>query len=71
MKQVYTHENRLLVSNARNILEAEGVELQVRNEYAAGAAGDLAPLDAWMELWVVNNRDYTRAHDLIDSAFNH
>lgn len=71
MKKVYTHENRFFVSNAKNIVDAEGIETLLKNEYAAGAAGDLAPIDAWMELWVINERDAQKATALIEEAFNH
>ena len=70
MKKVYTHENRFFVSNAKNIVDGAGIQTLLKNEYAAGACGDLAPIDAWMELWVVNERDEHRAKELIDEAFN-
>ena len=64
MKLVYTHENRLLVSHAQTILENAGIENRLKNEYLMGASGDLAPIDAWMELWV-NDNDYPQAETLI------
>ena len=70
MKLVYTHENRFLVLNAKNIVDAAGIDTTLKNEYAAGAAGDLAPLDAWLELWVLNNDEYEQAFALIEYAFS-
>ncbi len=64
MKMIYTNENRFLVSNARNILQNEGVEVQLKNEFIGGAAGDLSPFDTWQELWV-DDRDYTKAVNLL------
>ncbi len=52
MEKVYTHENKILVENAKNILELEGLHCELRNVYAAGGIGDLAPIEAWPELWV-------------------
>lgn len=52
MKKLYSAENRLLVFHIKNLLEAEGVETQLKNEFASGGVGDLAPLDTWIELWV-------------------
>lgn len=52
MKLIYTHENRLLVENAKNLLQRSGINPLVKNEYAAGGAGDLAPSETWLELWV-------------------
>jgi len=67
MKCVYTHENRFLVANARNIVEGAGIRTQMRNEFAAGAVGDIAPLETWPELWVEEGRDYQQAQALLDS----
>ncbi len=68
MKRVYTHENRMLVSNARNLVENAGIETVLRNEYAGGGVGELSPWDTWVELWVVNDADYDAALDLVAQA---
>lgn len=65
MKLIYTHENRFFVSNAKNILENAGVSVYLKNEYAAGAAGDLSPFDAWLELWVLDDEQYEKAISVI------
>jgi len=66
MKLIFTQQNRLLVNNARNIVESAGIETVLRNEYASGAAGDLSPFDTWLELWVVNDEDYDKAMKIIE-----
>lgn len=65
MKQVYSHPQLVMVSQMRNLLERAGIETQVRNEYASGAIGELAPIDAWPELWVVRDGDAERAGGII------
>jgi len=70
MKLIYTNENRFLVGNAKNIVENSGMEVILKNEYAAGGTGELSPLDTWPELWVVNDSDYEKAVKLIDSALS-
>jgi len=70
MKLIYTHENRLLVSNAYNILQHAGIDLTLKNEYAAGASGDLPFLNTWLEVWVVNDEDYDQAAKTLDTALN-
>jgi len=67
MKLIYTHENSFLVSNIKNIVENEGLAVVLKNEFAGGGAGDLAPLDTWVELWVVNDADYDRAMMMINN----
>lgn len=67
MKLIFTQQDRLLVNNARNIVESAGIETVLKNEYAAGAAGDLSPFDTWLELWVVNDADYVDAMKIIEA----
>ncbi|MFW5450969.1 MAG: DUF2007 domain-containing protein [Methylophagaceae bacterium] len=70
MKLLYTRENRYLVYNIKNIVENAGIEVMLKNEFAAGGAGDLAPLETWLELWVVNDSDYDKAAQILDASFN-
>ena len=68
MKLVYTHPNFIVVAQARSSIELAGIECIVRNEYAAGAIGELAPIDAWPELWVVSDRDFDKAKLIIEQS---
>lgn len=61
MKLVYTHPSSVAVAQARNALVQAGIQCVLRNEYAAGAMGELAPIDVWPELWVLRDRDFERA----------
>ncbi len=69
MKLIYTHENRFLVHNIQNIVENAQIDTTLRNEYASSAAGDLAPHETWLELWVIEDADYERAMVAINTAF--
>jgi hypothetical protein len=64
VKLVYTHENLLLVSNARGLLEAAGIDTVVRNEYAGGGRGELPVFETWPELWV-EDADAERAAEIL------
>ncbi len=70
MKLIYTHENRFLVHNIRNIVENSHVSTTLRNEYASSAAGDLVPHETWLELWVIEESDYDKAMLAIAAAFD-
>lgn len=61
MKLVYTHPSNIVVAQARSALDLAGIKCVLRNEYAAGAMGELAPVDVWPELWLLRDRDYERA----------
>jgi hypothetical protein len=67
VKLAYTHPSHVVVAQARSALERAGIECLVRNEYASGAIGELAPIDAWPELWVTRDADVERARAAIES----
>ena len=52
MKRVFRAASLLQVAHARNILTAAGIESELRNQYLAGALGDLPMLETWPQLWV-------------------
>ncbi len=54
MKLVYTHPNSIAVAQARSSIEFAGIDCILRNEYASGAIGELAPIDAWPALWLTS-----------------
>lgn len=70
MKLLYTNENRLIFGNVRNIVEASGIRVMVKNEFAVGGVGELSPFDAWPELWVETELDYQRGTELIRQTLN-
>lgn len=65
MKLVYTHPQLIVVTQIRSLLEREGIATQLRNEYAAGAIGELPPIDSWPELWVTRDGDLAPGQELI------
>jgi hypothetical protein len=70
MKMVYTNESRFLVGNARNILQAQGIDVVLRNEHASSAIGEVSAFDAWVEIWVLNDSDYSRACAVIEASLS-
>ena len=61
MKRVYSSHNLVLAHHARNLLEAEGIETQLRNQALSSAMGELPPAECEAEVWVVNEEDAPRA----------
>lgn len=70
MKLLYTNENRYLVNNIQNIVDNAGISTMLKNEFAAGAAGDLVPHETWLELWVIEDQDYDKAVLLLNNTFS-
>ncbi|MCW8828501.1 MAG: DUF2007 domain-containing protein [Gammaproteobacteria bacterium] len=62
---LYTTSNTLLVNHVRNLLEAEGITVRMKNEFLGGGAGELPPTEAWPELWVAE-ADYPAAKRVVD-----
>lgn len=67
MTLIYTHPNHFAVVQVRDLLAAAGIECELRNEFALGAMGELAPIDVWPELWLYESADYDRAQRLIEA----
>jgi hypothetical protein len=52
MKRVYRAASLIQVAHARNVLLTAGIESELRNQYLAGALGDLPMLETWPQLYV-------------------
>ena len=70
MKKILCNENRMIVYNLKNVLQGEGIETRVVNEFAAGGAGDLATFDTWPELWIEDEGQITEAEKIITKILN-
>jgi hypothetical protein len=66
LKRVYSSFNQTAVYHARNLLQAEGIEVLVRNAMLSSAMGELPPAECQMELWVVGVVDAARAHEILN-----
>jgi hypothetical protein len=52
MKRVYRAASLLQVAHARNVLTVAGIRSELRNQYLAGALGDLPMLETWPQVFV-------------------
>ncbi len=52
MKRVYRAASLLQVAHARNVLITAGIHCELRNQYLAGALGDLPMMETWPQLYV-------------------
>ena len=65
MKRVFSSHNLVLVHHSRNLLEAEGIGTEVRNEMLSSAMGELPPAECQAELWVLRAQDVARADEVL------
>jgi hypothetical protein len=61
MKRVFASHNLVLVHHSRNLLEAAGIETQVRNQMLSSAMGEIPPAECQAEVWVLRDEDAARA----------
>lgn len=69
MKTVYSAPNTTLVSHFKNILEGHGIECWIINEFLAGAAGQLPPIECWPQLCVDDDK-FSEASRVIEEVFS-
>lgn len=65
MKRVFSSLNRAAVHHARNLLTAEGIGTELRNDLLSGALGQLPFNDCQVELWVTDDADAWRAEEIL------
>ena len=65
MKRVFSSYNAVLAHHTRNLLEAEGIETEVRNQMLSSAMGELPPAECQAEVWVLNDEDAPRAFGVL------
>ena len=65
MVKVYSSPFGPKVHLARAWLEGQGIASVVLGENLSGVAGGIAPLDAWVELWVLDDARAEEAATLL------
>ena len=70
MKPVYTHQNIIIVSTAKNIFENNGIDCFIKNEFSNSMGGELGLANIWVELWVSNPENFDRAMTLLTKELN-
>jgi hypothetical protein len=68
MKRVFRAASLLQVAHARNLLISAGIDAELRNQYLAGALGDLPMLETWPQLWVEDSLETAALRALANAA---
>ena len=68
MKKLTSAETIVTITHYQNLLAAEGIKTQVRNQHLGGIMGEMPVFETWPQLWVVNELDFDRATQLIEAA---
>ena len=68
MKKLTSAPTLVTIHHYKNILDAEGIRSEIRNQHFGSILGEMPFTDTWPQLWVVNDLDYDRAKQLIDGT---
>ena len=68
MKKLTSNASLVTINHYKNVLEAEGIRAELRNQHLGSIVGDMPFVEVWPELWVVNDLDFDRAKQLIDGT---
>jgi len=68
VRKVYSSQLAPMVGHVRNVLESHGIACIVKNDYLAGAAGELPPTECWPELWVLDDSRFEEALAIVSAA---
>jgi hypothetical protein len=65
VKRVFGSYNQQLVHHVKNLLEAAGIRVLVRNQYLSSAMGELPPAECEAQIWVLEDADHARAEEIL------
>jgi hypothetical protein len=66
MKAVYSSPHLFWVAYYQDILQSNGIECFIKNEYLSGGAGELPPNECWPRLYV-EDVDFHRAEQIVQA----
>lgn len=55
----------MIVFHVKNLLQGQGIDSLLKNEFASGGVGDLSPFETWPEIWV-DDEQFAEAQRFID-----
>ena len=70
LKQVHTSEDRIYLYHLKNILEAQGIDCEIKNDRLSSLAGEIPMLTVWPELWVKDAMKEKWAKEIIHDYEN-
>ena len=68
MKQVFVSQHLVEAEMRKEQLEQAGIRCMIKNQRASGLAGEIPFVEVFPEVWVLDDRDYERARQVIEDA---
>ncbi len=70
MKKLTSSESLITINHYKNMLAAEGIRTEIRNEFIGSIMGEVPFFETWPQLWVVNAIEFDRAKQIIEEVEN-
>jgi len=67
MKKLTSADSLITINHYKNVLAAEGIRSEIRNEYLGSILGEMPFVETWPELWVAE-LEFDRATQLITAV---
>ena len=68
MLKIYSSQGTMMAYHVKNLLEQSDIRCAIRGEELSGAAGGVAPIDAWIEVWILDERQHEEAREIVDTV---
>ena len=68
MKKLTSSESIITINHYKNILAAEGIQSEIRNQYIGSIMGEVPFFETWPQLWIVNALEFDRAQQIIEEV---
>lgn len=68
MKKLTSAESIVTITHYKNVLAAEGIQSEIRNQHLGGIMGEMPVFETWPQLWIVNDLEFDLATQLIAAA---
>jgi hypothetical protein len=65
VKRVFGSFDLQLLHHKKNLLEAAGIEVLIRNQHLSSAMGELPPAECQTEIWVLDDADAAKAEEVL------
>lgn len=71
MQKIYSTENRVALYLLKAKLEEKNIQCLIKNEAPAGpAAGEIPPVMAYPELWIIDDQYYSEASAILQKELS-
>src|SRR4030095_3728283 len=71
MKRVFTATTMSADQETlKSLLDEASIPCMIRNEYPSSALSELTPSESSPEIWIMNDEDYSRASEIVNSFRN-